>query len=106
MGTDPLVMFLKHKDQSLRTETLIKGLIKNGSISFYNSLSLRYFVQGSIPPSKNYRNGSDPAEPKIYSPPLQTLPLMILAVTPFRIAIGGKIRVVPKNLGNSHDDGH
>ena len=81
-------MFLKHKDQSLRTETLIKGLIKNGSISFYNSLSLRYFVQGSIPPSKNYRNGSDPAEPKIYSPPLQTLPLMILAVTPFRITIG------------------
>ena len=29
---------------------------------------------------------------------------MILTVTPFRITIGWKIRVVPKNLGNSHDE--
>ena len=44
--------------------------------------------------------------PFMYSPPLQTSPLMILTVTPFRITIGWKTRVVPKNLGNSHDDGH
>ena len=29
-----------------------------------------------------------------------------LAVSPFRITIGWKIWGVPKNLGNSHDDGH
>ena len=59
-------MFLEHQDHSLWAKTLIKGLMKNGSIYICKSLSLRYLVQGSIPLSKDYSKGSDPLEPKIY----------------------------------------